>query len=300
VLDLGRRWNGEVAEPGLPAAFWQQVLLQARTWLGPVPVTFLSRSSVLPAALPELMRFATRLGNPAALFGVAGGIDEDLAERLMDCGLRRACLVLGGVSPDLHAEAVGPGLERSAAAVAALVQARERARSALDVVVVFSCTPSTAPELAGVEGWARQVGADGFAVAPPFQAPPAPAGLPEAIAARVSRAERSGGFQRTPPGTVEALRATWAAGDGGPGGLGPFRCPVAALRLDIRACGRLGACPFQRSAASLARAAGSGDPPDLAAAWAGGAAHFEAIRRCARRCWHPELVHPGLAPPWGA
>lgn len=294
VLDLGRCWNGEAATGPLPIEVWQRALLEVVEWLGPVPVSFLSRSDHLPADLPELLRFVTRLGCPSALFGVDGGVDDDLALRLVDLGLRRACLVLGGVNPDLHAEVSGLPLEPTTAAIGALVRAREARRGGLDVVVAFPCTPNTASNLSGVEGWARQVGADGFAVAPPFHAPPAPAEVPAAVLARVRALERSRErFHRTPPGTAEALRSTWSAGDGGPGGRGPARCPVVGLRLDIRACGRFGACPFQRSLDRI-----DGGRP-LAAAWAAGRAHFDAIRACGRRCWHPELVPDGLRPPWG-
>ncbi|MFH1468904.1 MAG: hypothetical protein ABIO70_31240 [Pseudomonadota bacterium] len=304
VLDLGRCWNGETVSARLPPRVWQEALLQAVAWLGPVPVTFLSRSARLPPDLPELLRFVTRLECPAALFGVDGGIDGDLALRLVDLGLRRACLVLGGVNPDLHAEVAGLPLEPTTGAVTALVRAREARRSGLDVVVAFPCTPSTASNLSGVEGWARQVGADGFAVSPPFNAPPAPAEVPADVLARVRSLERSRDrFHRTPPGTSDALCSTWAAGDGGPGGRAPFRCPAAGLRLDIRACGRFGACPFKRS---IDRIGGGGDSAaahpqrsrELPAAWAAGQEHFEAIRACERRCWHPELLPRGLRAPW--
>jgi len=294
VLDLGRCWNGEAVGDRLPVAIWQRALLEAVDWLGPVPVTLLSRSAQLPPDLPEVLRFVSRLECPAALFGVDGGVDDEMALRLVDLGLRRACLVLGGVSPDLHAEVAGLPLEPTTAAIGAWVRARTSRRSGLDVVVVFPCTPSTASNLSGVEGWARQVGADGFAVSPSFHAPFAPAEVPAEVLARVRSLERSRDrFHRTPPGTQEALRSTWAAGDGGPGGRGPFRCPVAGLRIDIRACGRFGACPFHRS---IDRIDGGRSLPE---AWAAGQRHFEAIRTCGRRCWHPEILPDGLHPPWG-
>ncbi len=277
----------------LPMEHWHEILLSAVEWLGPVPITFLSRSLELSPLVPELVRFANRLECAASIYGVDGGIDDDLALRLVDCGLSRACLVLGGVTPDLHAEVSGRSVGRTTAAVSALVRARELRRVALDVVVDFPCTPGTAKDLAAVLGWAQQAGADGFAVSPPFLAPAAPVQLDDALARRVAALEISQDpFHRTARGTVQGLRSTWEAGDGGPGGHGPTRCPVAGLRLDVRGCGRFGSCPFHRSMGRLQPGAG------VAEAWAGGREHFDAVHSCARRCRHQELVPPGLAPPW--
>jgi hypothetical protein len=293
VIDPSRGWSGQVQRDSLPLERWQELLLSAVEWLGPVPITILSRCPELSPLVPELVRFGTRLDCPVSLYGVDGGIDEELALLLVDVGLSRACLVLGGVTPDLHAEVSGRSVGRTTAAVSALVQARERRAAQLDVVVDFPCTPDTAKDLAAVLGWARQAGADGFAVTPPFLAPAASAELDEALAFRIRTLEHSGAaFDRTAVGTAEALRASWEAGDGGPGGLGPSRCPVAGLRLDIRGCGRFGSCPFHRSIGQVS----PGDA--LAARWAEGSAHFEAVASCARRCRHPELVPSGVAPPW--
>jgi hypothetical protein len=293
VIDPSRGWSGQVERDTLPLERWQELLLSAVEWLGPVPVTLLSRSSELSPLAPELVRFCNRLECEVTLYGVDGGIDDELALRLVDVGLSRACLVLGGVTPDLHAEVSGRSVGRTTGAVSALVQARERRSARLDVVVAFPCTPDTAKDLAAVLGWARQAGADGFAVTPPFLAPAASAELDEPLARRVRALEDSSApFDRTAPGTVDALRAAWEAGDGGPGGLGPSRCPVAGLRVDIRGCGRFGSCPFHRSIGRL----GPGD--DLAARWAEGQSHFDALSSCARRCRHPELVPSGVAPPW--
>lgn len=294
-LDLGRSWNGtSLAEP-LPLAIWEDMLLSAVDWLGPVPVTLLNRSHQLPEPLFDVLRFAHRLGCRVSLYGVDGGIDEDMALRLVDLGLRRATLVLGGVTPDLHAEVSGRSVGRTTAAVASLVQAREQRSAALDVVVDFPCTPITAKDLPAVEGWSRQAGADGFAVSPPFQAPAAPATIDPELAERVQALESSSDpFHRTSHGTAQALAATWAAGDGGPGGKGPTVCPVAGLRLDMRGCGRFGACPFRRSIGRFERGS------DLARAWAAGTEHFEAARSCGRRCWHQELIPRGHRLPWGA
>ncbi len=294
VLDLGRCWNGKTLTTPRPLEHWQEVLLAAVDWLGPVPVTFLSRSHRLPEPLPEAVRFAHRLGCNVALYGVDGGIDDDLALRLVDLGLQRASLVLGGVTPDLHAEVSDRSVGRTTAAVASLVRAREQRQATLDVIVDFPCTPTTAKGLPAVMGWSRQAGADGFAVSAPFLAPSAPAHLDHELARRLGELESSADpFQRTPRGTTRALRSTWAAGDGGPGGLGPSACPVAGLRLDMRGCGRFGACPFHRSV-------GEFEPGvELAVAWAAGWEHFQAARECARRCWHPELIPAGRAPPWG-
>jgi hypothetical protein len=293
VLDLGRCWNGQPHAAPASLERWQHQLLAVIDWLGPVPVTFLTRSHRLPALVPELIRFLHRLGCSVSLYGVDSGIDDELALRLVDLGLERACLVLGGVTPDLHAEVSGRSVGRTTAAVTALVRAREQRGASLDVVVDFPCTPGTAKDLPAVMGWARQAGADGFAVSPPFLAPAASARLPSSLSRRILELERSGdGFHRTPRGTARALEATWAAGDGGPGGLGPTRCPVAGLRMDLRACGRFGACPFHRSIGQL-------EPgTDPAAAWADGGGHFEATRSCERRCWHQELIPPGHMLPW--
>ncbi len=295
VLDAGRSWSGQSLDNPLPLERWQRLLLEAVDWLGPLPVTLLSRCQTLPALAPELVRFAHRLGCPVSLYGVDGGIDADLALRLVDLGLERATLVLGGVTPDLHAEVSGRSVGRTTAAITALVEAREARRAALDVVVDFPCTPGTAKDLPAVLGWARQAGADGFAVSPPFLAPAAPVLLGQDLARRVAELEASRDpFHRTGRGTVAALEATWTAGDGGPGGIGPGACPVAGLRLDIRACGRFGACPFQRSIPAPAPGV------HLSDAWAAGRGHFEAVAACARRCWHQELLPPDRRPPWSA
>jgi len=293
VVDPSRNWNGLPQSDPLSLDHWQEILLATVEWLGPLPVTFLSRSEKLSPLVPDLIRFTNRLECAVSLYGVDGGIDEDLALQLVDEGLGRACLVLGGVTPDLHAEVSGRSVGRTTAAVSALVRARELRRVVLDVVVDFPCTPSTAKDLEAVLGWAQQAGADGFAVSPPFLSPAAPVHLADDLADRVAELESAAGaFHRTAKGTVGALRATWAAGDGGPGGHGPTRCPVAGLRLDIRGCGRFGSCPFHRSMGRLERGA------DVGEAWARSREHFEAVRSCARFCRHQELVPPGLAPPW--
>jgi hypothetical protein len=295
VLDLGRSWSGLPVEADQDPERWFQVLLAAVEWLGPVPVTFLNRSRCLSPLVPDLVRFAHRLECSVSLYGVDGGVDDDMALQLVDRGLQRACLVLGGVTPDLHAEVSGRSVGRTTAAVTALVRARERRRASLDVVVDFPCTPATAKDLPAVLGWARQAGADGFAVSPPFLAPAAPATLDDELELRVTELETSRDpFHRTARGTAGALRATWQVGDGGPGGLGPTVCPVAGLRLDLRGCGRFGACPFKRSIGQLSSGGG------LTEAWAAGREHFEAVRSCPRRCWHQELVPPGHTPPWSS
>jgi len=295
VLDLTRCWNGQALSPARPLEFWQELLLEAVTWLGPLPVTILSRSKAMHPDLAAVVRFAHRLECPVCLYGQGEGIDDELALRLSDVGLHRVCVVVGGVTSSIHEEVAGRSLDGTTAAVWALLKARDARRMPMDLVVDFPCTPVSVPDLAGVKGWARQVGVDGFAASPPFLAPISPHELPREAARMLRELESGGGsFRRTAPGTTAAVAATWRAGDRKPGSPreGGDACPIGGLRLDVRACGRFGACPFKRSI-------GCFEPGvDLRQAWTEGTAHFADIAACQRRCHHPELLQRGLAPPW--
>ncbi len=288
VLDLARGWKGLPSVEPHSLDFWRQVVLSAVEWLGPVPVTILVRSTRISVHVPDIVRFARRLECPVLLLGQCEGISEELALSLIDAGLRSTRIFFGGVSPGVYAETVGGDLPGAAGALLSLLEARDARGAPLGVLVDFPCLPVSARELRGVEGWARQVGADAFQVTPPLRAPVAASYLdPETAAAIKSMETSRDPFHYTTPGTLRAIESIWAAGDGEPGAVRRAGyCPVGGIRLDVRADGNLGACPYKPPVGKFQKGMSLRD------LWNGGMGHFRAIANCQRICYHP-VMKPG-------
>lgn len=286
-IDLSRGWDGAPAAAPMPADTWRDLLVAVVEWLGPVPVHVQARARRLHEATAAVVRFARRLECPVTLVGPGGGIDLDLAFALADAGLERATLVVGGVSPGINQETAGSDLEGASNAVLAFLEARDARQRDLDVVVQFPCSPVSAPELASVEGWARQVSADGFQITAPLLAPAGPTALDPVTGARIHRLEKTWDrFHRTQPGTGQAVRAVWAAGDGEPGAVRTRGgCPIAGIRLSVRADGAWGTCPFKPAAGHLGGSVGLRE--GWLATWP---EHVRMLRTCPRACFHPQLV----------
>lgn len=287
VLDLVRGRDGIPLEEPPPLSAWESAILEVVTWLGPLPVALLVRGARLHPQTAAVVRFLRRLECPVALLGKGEGISEDLALDLVDAGLEMARIVVGGVSPATYQAIGGGDLPDAAGALIALQRARTRRSAPLELVVESPCLPESAPELPAVEGWARQVGADGFAVVPPFHAPAAPAELPEATRQYLHQAETSRDpFHCSPPGLLRSVERIWQVGDGDPGALRERGvCPVSTVRMDLHADGAVFACPFKAPAGRWRGHA-------VREAWERSAVHFHAVERCGRCCLHPELL-PG-------
>lgn len=277
--------------PRLSPARWHALLVSAVEWLGPVPVTIIALRSAARPQTAELVRFAHRLECGTELVTDGSGIDLAKAKELVDRGLARVRVLVGGISPEVHQHVVGGTLDDAVGAVNALVAARTDRQVALDIEVATPWQEPADGELRAVIGWARQAGADGFRLLAPWRARELPRD-PETL----DQVEQlAAGFDRTLPGTLLELQAMAAHQDAGPGldlAHAParrrrMRCPVGGQRLELTATGRLYSCPFKPPIVAQADA---DDTRDLRELFAGAGPHLAAIAECGRACVHHELA----------
>ena len=276
----------------LQLADWRRLIADAVEWLGPVDTTVLAMHRGDHPQLAEIIRFAHRLECSTTLVTDGTGIDRARAEELIDRGLQSVRVLVGGVSDKVQQGAVGNHAVEATEAVRALVEARKERGAQLDVEVAVPWQGETNRELKAVLGWARQVGADGVTVLPPWKASDLPAD-PELLDS-VAGAERP--FFRTRNAALAELHAMVASQDGQPGlarRSGParrrrFRCPVGGQRVEIGARGRVSSCPFKAPMGQL-----DGRLEEL---WSTGGAHLAAIASCDRACAHPELAPLPILP----
>jgi len=275
---------------------WRKLISGAVEWLGPVDVTVLATHSGDHGSLPEVIRFAHRLECHTLLVTDGTGIDLHRAEELIDRGLNRVRVLVGGVSDDIQRSVVGNSAVEATEAVRALVEARRDREADLDIEVVVPWRGRADEEVRAVLGWARQVGANGFRVMPPWKADQLPAD-PELLDALLAE-ERP--FNRSERAAISELHAMVAHQDGLPGlarRSGPvrrrrFRCPVGGQRVEVTALGQVCSCPFQPAIGTL--------EGRLEQVWANAGRHLEAISACDRACAHPELAPARVLPRVGA
>ncbi len=278
----------------LTPAAWHRGIVAMVELAGPLPVTILAGGKAGAPIAAELVRFAHRLECPVTLVCDGRGVDFAKAAELIDRGLRNLRVLIGGVSAEVHQAVLHPSgdgasLDEATGAVTAAVAARADRKARLDIEVGLPWRGPAHAEARAVLGWARQAGADGFRLLPPWLAADV-AVDPELLD---SLADPSDPFQRTDAGTIAALHAAAAHADGKPGharvhALGSRRhrpCPVGGLRLELSARGRLCCCPFLPPIADAIEPASQ----DLPEAWAQAGPHLAAIRACDRLCAHPEL-----------
>jgi len=286
LLDPTRRPSAGVVRPPLPLATWRELLVSAIDWLGPVELTLMAGSHTGDALVPDLVRFAHRLGCRVRLVTDGTGMDRALALHLVDRGLAGVRVLVGGVSDEVQQQVVGNTAEQATGAVFALVGARRDRVAPLDVEVATPWLRPADTELRAVFGWAHQAGTQGFVLLAPGRA----TGLPTEDAVLSWLSEQPAPFNRTMARTLRALRQMAAHEDGEPGiprgvaaGLEPaLRCPMGGQRLEIDLHGNLCCCPFK---GPIGHVEGS-----LPVAWTGAAAHLADIRACSRACVHDELT----------
>lgn len=273
----------------LTPAAWHRAIVAMVEKAGPLPVTVLAGGKAGAPIAAELVRFAHRLECPVTLVSDGRGIDFAKAAELIDRGLRHLRVHVGGVSPEVHMAVVGAPLDDAIGAIDAAVAARRDRNARLDIEVGLPWRSPAHTEARAVIGWARQAGADGVRLLPPWYASD-PAVDPELLD---SLANPSDPFVRSDAGIVAALHAVAAHADGKPGHARQFAigsrrrrpCPVGGLRLELSARGRLCSCPFLPPIATAVEPASQ----DLPEAWAQAGPHLAAIRACDRLCAHPEL-----------
>lgn len=239
---------------------WQERLVEYVQWVGPTPVRITARAG--HPFLPDLARFCHRVEMPVTVRTSPEGLDVARAEELLDRGMRTCELVTASV--DAAAEA----------ALRALVHARHDRALPLTVHVHVPITEASAPGARAVFAAARALGADGVVLCPPWQGVAWSAGARAGITAALAEGWPA---QLTSRLAREVLEASSTPGPGAPRDGG--HCALGGTRLLLEPDGAATICPFKpgRSAAPLAEAG------------AALAAHREAIRRCDRRCGHPEL-----------
>ncbi|MCB9778864.1 MAG: hypothetical protein H6742_09905 [Alphaproteobacteria bacterium] len=279
----------------LTPSAWHRFVAAAVDWLGPLPTTVIAIRTGGSELATDLVRFAHRLECDTLLCTDGSGIDDARAGILVDSGLARLRVYMGGVSADVHRTVVGGELADALGAVGSALRARADRRAALDVEVALPWTRPADAEARALAGWAREAGADGFRLVPPWRSADLPSD-PELIDQLVDGADR---FHRTPAAAVAELHAMAAHADGQPGLArvhAPARrrrmaCPVGGLRLELTSHGLLRACPFHAPMSTDFQQATQGrDPLDLASLVAQHAGpHLAAIAACERACAHPEL-----------
>ncbi len=268
----GSLGEGKPFEP----ARWRRELVAISHWLGPVPVTIRALRCAATPEAADLVRFVHRLDCPVTLVTKGDGLDRAACEVLVDRGLERVRVLVGGLS-----EATG-----GVAAAQNFIAVRAERAAPLAVEVGLCWRSPTQQEARAVIGWARQIGADRVRIVPPWRAAEQrvdPGLLGELL-------EAFDGFVWLPRGDRAALRGDSEpdAEPGLPAGRlrGLLPCPVGGQRVTLTARGNLYACPFKTPIAP------GGSTPDR---WSSAAAHLREIRSCGRRCVHPELSPVRLA-----
>ncbi len=240
---------------------WQERLVEYLQWVGPTPVRITAHAG--HPFLPDLARFCHRVEMPVTVRTGPAGLDVARAEELLDRGMHVCELVTERI--DAEAEA----------ALRALVHARHDRALPLTVHVHVPIHEGSADGARGVFAAARGLGADAVVLCPPWQGvalgPSARAGVAAALG-------EGWPLQGTGRLAREVLVALAPGGPGAPRSGG--NCALGGTRLVLEPDGAARVCPFHPGLAT----------GPLAESGAALAAHRAAIRRCDRRCGHPELV----------
>ena len=193
----------------------QQRIAEVVRWRGPLPVTVLAHRLGPADGAAALVRFAHRLECPTTLVHDGPGLDDAAALALVDAGLGRAIIRVGGVDAATHEAVVGSPLDAAQGAIAALLAAREERGARLEVVARVPWRKGVGPDPSDLGVALRQWGVDRWhlaaayradAAAPPPQGGQAPATDPPAPASALD-ALRPRAPRRAPPRT----RAPWGA-----------------------------------------------------------------------------------------
>jgi hypothetical protein len=236
----------------------------------------------------RVVRYAHRLECPVTLETRGEGFDEVQCKQFLLAGVAK-------VRVDLDGKSLTPEREDSTQSVVRFLEMRTKLETKVEIVVRLHCDPETAEEIPALVGWALQVGVDGVEFVAPTHGPSNAVSLPAAAAERIARLEGGvGPASRTPAGTLEGIQTVWTEGGDAPGATRQprrdgARCPVGGLRVEVRADGSFGACPFQVPAGRWQEGTRLGD------LWADGGEHHAAIAACDRVCQHPEYGGPTTA-----
>lgn len=267
---------GPVPAPTLNAGRWHETIVRVVEWAGALPVHVVARADH-PLAV-DVLRFAHRLECPTTFRTSARGLDARRAEALVDGGLDTAVVRVAGVTDATQGAVLGETVDDAKRALAALMEARGSRAARLETIVEVPLDARSARELPRVFAWARQAGADGARIAPPWRGVAPDPGAIEALA--WAEAQR-GRFARTPAEAFATARAMVT--DGEPGAARTEgRCPVGGLRMELLPDGTARSCPFLGAPTDVGEV--------LADAWAAQAPYRNAIARCGRRCAHPDLL----------
>jgi len=269
------------AGPALSLGAWRARVTEVIRWAGPLPVTLRQLGAAPDGAAAELLRFAQRLGCPTTLETAGRGIDEELALELLDGGLGRVRLFVASLQAGPQLAALGVDPITAAAALRSLRAARDLRRAALDIEVAVPWIRGAAAELPAIRGWAKEAGADGVRVMPPWTAAEVETS-PELPAAALGGG-RPGPALRRARAIGPQLSAMAADRRPAPGAPRRGRCGVLGQRLDLAADGSVRACPFKPP---------MGTPDQLPpAAWISGDVHRQLVHSCDRSCG-PPVMHP--------
>ena len=284
VLDLQAGWSSGAVERPLTPADWKDVITDVVEWLGPVPVTAILKGGAEDWCM-RVVRYAHRLECPVTLETRGEGFDDAQCKQFLLAGVAK-------VRVDLDGKSLTPEREASTQSVVRFLETRKKLATQAEVVVRLHCDHETAAEIPALVGWALQVGVDGVEFVAPTHGPVGDVSLPAAAAERIARVEGGAGPAcRTPAGTLEAIQAVWAEAADAPGASRQSsrdgaRCPVGGLRVEVRADGSFGACPFQAPAGCWQKGTRLGE------LWEQGGEHHAAIAACDRVCQHPEYGGP--------
>ncbi len=247
------------------------------TWTGALPARVIARPT--HPALPEIVRFLHRLECPVTLRTCARGLDARRADELVDAGVSRVFVRVAGGADDAGGVAETPDEPR--AAWTALIGARRSRGARLDVLAEVVVRADAPDGVRRAFAAAREVGADGATLAPPWVGSQITAvNRPDLAWAATQRAP----FHRTPGPVMRALLALAASPEKGPlpgrrRDAGLRRCAVAGSRIEVGPTGLASACPFKPGACATSALADG----------AGLVGHAAAVRACDRECWHPDV-----------
>ena len=234
---------------------------------GTKSVHFIVDDEIEDTDIPQLIRFAHRLGCSTEVMLSGKNVTEPNAERLLLSGAEWVWMLFGGVSADVHMDSVGISIEESTQALQQLCKQRE-ALELTDVRIglLLPWTKDTPSQSSAIKDWSIELGVD--VVQPHFP-----------YFGKDMSSEPLPQHQHL----SRLLQFVWQDDSDEPGWKRryPWSCPVGSNRLEVSKYGRVCSCPHKTPLVW--------QKETLSALWDKLEPHRTEIQSCERVCLHRDL-----------